>query len=143
MTFANLHPFFVHAPLVLLPTATIGVWLGRRIRKEGFELASLLLTVAAALGALSALVSGLGTDGTFPRDALLDELVRKHQYNGIAVTVIASLAAVLALVERRGLVGSRAFWVRALLLTWASIGVVTAGHSGASLVYLHGAAVKR
>ncbi len=36
--FANIHPFFVHAP-VLIPTAAAMVWLGRRIRTSGFELA--------------------------------------------------------------------------------------------------------
>ena len=45
--FANTHTFFVHAPVVLIPTAAAMVWLGRRIRTRGFELGKYLITVAA------------------------------------------------------------------------------------------------
>jgi uncharacterized membrane protein len=141
--FANLHPFFVHAPLVLIPTAAIMVWLGRMIRKDGFDTATFFITVAAALGALAAMASGLWTEGTFLRDQALDELVNKHAQNGIALTVIASVAGLLAVAEWRGWIGGRAWWLRGLLLTWAAIGAATGGHSGARLVYIHGVAVAR
>jgi uncharacterized membrane protein len=141
MSFANVHPFFVHAPLVLIPTAALMVWLGRIVRKEGFDTATLLLTVAAALCALAAMTSGLLTDGTFPRPDSLNELLTKHEINGIVLTIVASVAALLSIAERRGWLGGRAWWLRALLLTWASIGAFTSGHNGAQLVYLHGAAV--
>lgn len=46
--FANIHPFFVHTPLVLVPVAALMVWLGRKISQPGFDTAVLLLTVFAA-----------------------------------------------------------------------------------------------
>jgi uncharacterized membrane protein len=139
--FANVHPFLVHAPVVLIPTAAIMVLVGRKVRKEGFDTATFLLTVAAAAGTVAALASGLSTDGTFPHDPHVGELIKKHEYNGIALTVITSVAALLAIAEWRRLVRIRLWWLRAALLTWASIGAMTAAHSGATLVYQHGAAV--
>jgi uncharacterized membrane protein len=139
--FANFHPFFVHAPLVLIPTAALMLWLRRFVAKEGFDTATLGVTVAAALGALAAMASGFFAEGTFPSDARLGELVGKHQINGVVLTIIASVAALWALAEWRGLLGKRVWWIRALLLTWATIGAATGGHSGAKLVYVHGAAV--
>jgi hypothetical protein len=139
----NHHPFFVHAPIVLIPLAAVMVWLSRAVRKEGFETATLLITLAGVAGALGALISGLLADGSFPADAMLAELVQKHEYNGIAVTVIGSVAALVSLAEWRGFLPKKVWWIKGALLTWCAIGCFTGGHSGAHLVYEHGAAVAR
>jgi len=141
--FVNLHPFFVHAPIVLVPSAAIMVWLGRRIRKEGFDTATFLVTIAAALTALVALASGLWASATVLHDGALAELVHKHQANGIALTAVTAVAALAAVAEWRGWVRRPIWWLRGALLTWAAIGVVFSAHNGATLVYLHGAAVVR
>lgn len=80
--FLNVHPFFVHAPLVLIPLAAVMTWLGRKVRKDGFDTATLLITLAAALAALAAMGTGWSTKGTFPRDEALRELMEKHETNG-------------------------------------------------------------
>jgi uncharacterized membrane protein len=139
--FANIHPFFVHAPLVLIPTAAAMVWVGRAVRKDGFDTATLLITIAAALGALAAMTSGYLTDGTFVADEATRVLLNQHQINGTVLAIVSSLAALMAVAERRGLVGRRAWWLRAAILLWATVGVVFNGHNGAQLVYQHGVAV--
>src|ERR1022692_479047 len=45
------------------------VWLGRRIRTRGFELATHVITVAAAATALMAMLTGLQARATVSRDA--------------------------------------------------------------------------
>lgn len=142
--FANVHPFFVHAPLVFVPAAALLVWLGRRTPSEGFFRATLLVTFAAALGAWGALASGLvaaASLATGANGATLGELIGQHQIQGIVLTSITTAASVVALAEWRGWIGRRAWWVRGALLTWASLGVLATGHSGATLVYQHGAGV--
>jgi hypothetical protein len=59
----------------------------------------------------------------------------------IALTVVSKVPALVAIAEWRRVLGARAWWARALLLTWASTGVVFSGHNGATLIYLHGGAV--
>ena len=139
--FANVHPFLVHAPLVLIPTAALMVWLGRKIGKEGFDTATALITVAAALCALAAMASGLWARETFPHDETIGALMKQHQINGIVLTAVASLAALLVVAEWQGWIGRRVWWLRGALLTWAAIGAFFSGHNGATLVYIHGAAV--
>jgi hypothetical protein len=58
--FTNIHTFFFHPPVVLVPTAR-RPWSGsgRRIRTSGFELATYVITVAASATALMAMLAGL------------------------------------------------------------------------------------
>ena len=128
--FANVHPFFVHAPLVLIPATALMTWAGRWMREGGFETATRLLVVAAALGAVAAMTSGLLTDGTFAHDAPLGAIIRQHEINGIVVTAILSVTALVTIAEWRRMIPSRLWWIRAALLTWATVGTFTIGHSG-------------
>jgi uncharacterized membrane protein len=139
--FANLHPFFVHAPLVFIPTAAAMVWLGRAIRKEGFDTATLLVTLAGATGAIIALATGLQAASSAEAPALA-EFVYKHKTNGIALTVVTTIATLVSLAEWRGWLTKKAWWLKGALLTWAAIGTVFSGHNGAVLVYRHGVAVQ-
>jgi uncharacterized membrane protein len=139
--FLNIHPFFVHAPLVLLPLAAIMTWLGLLLRKDGFDTATRLITLAAALSALAAMGSGLSAKGSFPVNAALGALMAKHESNGIVLTVLSSIAALLAIGQWRGILGKRSFCVRTAILTFVAIGVFFSGFMGAQMVYLHGAAV--
>jgi uncharacterized membrane protein len=141
MSFANVHPFFVHAPLVLIPLAAVMSALGRRIKQPGFDLAVLLITVGAALGALAAMVSGLTAPATFAQSAAMAETLQKHQINGVILGAVSSLIALLAIAEWRGLGKNWLWWVRMALLVWVSVGAVFSGHNGARLVYQYGAAV--
>jgi hypothetical protein len=133
----NLHPFFVHAPLVLIPLAAVFVWFRRA---NGL---TLFVTVAAAIAALVAMASGLVALDTIVVEPGFAEVLRQHRINGIVLAAVSSVAAMLAVAEWRGWITARAWWVRALVLTWMSVGTFYAGHSGATLVYVHGVAVKR
>ena len=66
------------------------VWLGRRIRTRGFELATYLITVAAAATAVMAMLTGLHARATVSRDALAD-LMQEHLTNRVAVILWAKL----------------------------------------------------
>lgn len=141
-TLTNVHPFFVHAPLVLIPTAALLVWLGRKQPSDGWLRAIRLSVLGAWLGAVAALLSGLVANSTIVATGALAAMINQHQTNGIVLTAITSVAAILTLCEWRGWLSQRAWWVRGALLTWATIGVFTIGHSGATMVYRHGVGVQ-
>jgi hypothetical protein len=67
------------------------VWLGRRIRTRGFELATYLITVAAAATAVMAMLTGLQARATVSRDALPADLMQEHLTNGVAAILWAKL----------------------------------------------------
>jgi uncharacterized membrane protein len=141
--FVNIHPFFVHAPVGLIPIAATMIWVGRKIKKDGFDTATFLIVVAAALASIASMLSGLQASDTVPQDAALAELVWQHKINSIVVTIVTSVVALLAIADWRRWIKWRLWWVRGALLTWAAIGVAFSAHGGATLVYKHGAAVVR
>jgi hypothetical protein len=53
------------------------------------------------------------------------------------------VAAVVAMMEWRGWISRRIFWLRAALITWAAIGTVFSAHVGAQMVFLYGAGVAK
>jgi hypothetical protein len=62
------------------------VWLGR-----GFELATYLITVAAAATAVMAMLTGLQARATVSRDALLADLMQGHLTNSVAAILWVKL----------------------------------------------------
>ena len=138
--YANFHPFFVHAPLAFIPLALVMTVLGRRNRDAGFNRATLLVTVAAGLTALVAMATGLRATNTLT-GAPLGLPLDQHQINGCALGIVCGISALLATGEWLGWLGNRAWWLRAAMIAWCTIGCFFCGHSGAKLVYQHGAAV--
>jgi len=63
------------------------VWLGRRIRTRGFELATFLIAVAAAATAVMATLTGLQARATVSRDAPVADLMQEHLTNGVAADI--------------------------------------------------------
>src|ERR1039458_7561338 len=86
-----------------------------------------------------AMLTGLQARATVSRDALLADLMQEHLTNGVAVTMATCVAAVVAMMEWRGWISRRIFWLRAALITWAAIGTVFSAHVGAQMVFLYGA----
>ena len=66
------------------------VWLGRRIRTRGFELATYVERADVAT-AVMAMLTGLQARATVSRDALLADLMQEHLTNGVAVILWAKL----------------------------------------------------
>jgi uncharacterized membrane protein len=134
------HPFFVHAPLVLIFFSAVFLWIGRKLKQDAWDLATLFVTCCAALTAVAAVISGfLAADalqGAFP-----DE-VFQHRTNAIVITSLILVCAVLALLERRRVIAPKLWWIRAALCSFAAWGVFFNGWSGAQLVYVHGASVR-
>lgn len=139
--FLNLHPFFVHVPLVLLPLAAVMGVLGRKAGNEGFETATRLITLAGAIGGVTAVFSGWAADGSFHTTPALRALIEQHEVSGLAAAGLAAVAAGIAVAQLRGAAAPWLLWARTGLLAFAAVAVVIGGHQGAQLVYLHGAAV--
>lgn len=142
----NLHPAFVHFPIVLLPVALLFEAAGlvrRGVRWPAH--AAAVLYAAAAVAALAALWTGeRAADGLVDVPATMQPYIAEHSdwahYTAWTLGILAVLRIGLALWERRR---PRA-GLRAVALAGALAGMallaVTADHGGA-LVFRHAVAV--
>ena len=128
----NIHPFFVHAPLVLIPLTALFVVLTRFIRRDGFELAALLINAGAALAAIAAMWTGYVAKDSVTANPAFAELLTQHQINGSILPGIITVVAALSFAQWRGWLKGWAFWLRLALLIWATVGTFYGGHSDCS-----------
>lgn len=130
----RLHPSLVHVPIGLLMFALLfEVW-GVRKRGPVPSAAGLPCLLFGALGALAAAGSGWLLAGHDDPGRSAAELLFWHRWLGVALAVLASVAAALAL---RGRKGDRPGAVEAsrFLLCFVAPLVAVVGHLGGSMVH--------
>lgn len=137
----NLHPVFVHFPLVLLPLSFVFLLLGRLKKWDNFELMGLWLLWLGTLGALAAAGTGLLAEEQVSVPAAADAVIELHETLGKLSAGLALVLSVLSLVGRRWKVPglSTALLVGLLLLS----GMLAVGADrGGLLVYHYGVSVR-
>lgn len=130
----NVHPLFVHIPVVLLPLAlafqVAAVWQQR----QDCQQAALWLLLLGTLGALASAGSGLLAEAevTVPEPAW--DVIELHKMLMLVVTALAVLLSLVALVRRRRLTARLRVFLLVGLLVLSGVLVVGA-HRGGQLVY--------
>ena len=137
----NLHPMFVHYPLVLLPLALVfQTWavLGRR--EDAGRVARWLLWIGA-VGALAAAGTGLLAEGSVEHPEAAHEVIELHETLMLTTAGLAAGLAVLAAIFRKK---SQRLIQTVLLvgLLATNIVLVIGADRGAQLVYEFAVGVK-
>ncbi len=138
----NVHPLFVHFPIVLWLTALLfwglALWLERDVL---WDMGRWLLYLGA-LGALAAVGTGLWAEEHLGHDSPAHDLVHVHRNWMLSTTGLGLVTAVVAFATRsRTSRGARWGLCGLLLLT---VAVMTLGADrGARLVYGHGIGTTR
>jgi len=140
----DLHPFFVHFPVAVIPVAVIlGLWSLIQRRNRGIRHAFRLCLLIAVLFALGAVLSG---GRASERATLLvpHSLLEAHEELGtwtFWLIVTASLLELLSAVRRLGAWPVPLHSLAFVLVVSAVITTALAGHRGAEMVFRYGAGV--
>ena len=128
------HPFLVHFPVALILCAfvTEAVAASKRSERLG-DAAAVMITIAAWVSILAA-VAGFARASTHTVEPELQSIFAVHRIAGVAVPVLAFLAAGLVAGVRRSGQVWELFLYRAVLAL-AAVAAAIAGHHGAELVY--------
>jgi len=138
----NLHPVFVHFPLVLLPLALVFQLLGMLRKSHEWQRVALVLLVLGTVGAAAAVLSGLEAEEEVEVPEAAVEAIEQHE---ILMKICGGFALLLTVL---GLLGRR-FEARAMpviLLAGLALlnGLLVIGADrGALLVYKHGVSVAK
>jgi uncharacterized membrane protein len=138
----NIHPVFVHFPVVLLPLALVVQALALWHRREDCHRAALWLLWLGTLGALAAAGTGLLAEKKVFVPEPGWEVIELHETLMLVATGLAAALSVLALVLRRRLTRSIQILLLVGLLALSGVLVVGADRGG-QLVYQFGVSVQK
>lgn len=138
----NAHPYFVHFPIVLLPTALLFWVLAVVFRRDDlFRFGSWLLCLGI-LSAAVAVATGLWAMDRMGHDFPGHDLVHVHRDFMLVASALAALAAIAAFFARN----TRRRLVRGMLSAGLLAAVLVAAlgaDRGARLVYVHGIGTRK
>lgn len=138
----NLHPVFVHAPVVLLPLALVFQALAVAWRREEWQRIALCFLYLGTLGALAAAGTGLLAEETVEHPEAAHEVIELHETLMLTTTGLAVLLSVVALALRRRLTRSVQILLLGGFLVLSGLLVVGADRGG-QLVFQYGVAVQQ
>jgi len=137
----NIHPIAVHFPIALLVTAVICDFLFLIYKKDRYSEAGTILTIAALIGAVLAVVSGLLAEESVKVSSAAEEIIESHELFGFISLGALSVLAVVRIALRDNL--KKLSIVILFICGLASAGVVGyCAYLGGELVYKYGTGVE-
>jgi uncharacterized membrane protein len=133
----NIHPIVVHFPIALYSTSLLLSILGMVARRPSMHRVALWNLVLGTLGALAAVWTGLGAEGTVKHSFEIHEVMEMHERFGIMTLGLGLVAVGWGLASRRWPLG----WMRGmgLFIVAGLVGVMAlTAHLGGRLVYEFG-----
>lgn len=136
----NVHPVFVHFPIVLFPLSFLLYLLSLKCPQKGFPCTAQLTLILAELSVIITMVSGLLAEDSFSHNETIHHIMETHE---ALAYFIVSIGAVVTLWSffRRDL-KPRFFGAFLGLLVLVCVSVLLNADLGGRMVFVHGAAVK-
>lgn len=137
----NIHPLFTHFPIALL-LASLGFYLlGLIFKKEHFLKTGQWTLYFGALGAGTAVWTGLQAANTVPHDDTTHAMMTAHQYLGVTVLVLSVILSLWLLISKSSLPKFKPVFVGGLVLI--AILLLQQVDFGGRLVFFHGVGMGR
>jgi uncharacterized membrane protein len=133
----NAHPFFVHFPVVLWPTA-LAFWLVGVLRgRDGAWRTGTVLACLAVIAAIPTVVTGLAAEEQF-HDHDQPWMEKIHVHRNFMLVTSAAAAALAIVAVTRWAKSRRARWILVAALGAVNVLAALGADRGAELVLRHG-----
>lgn len=136
----NVHPVFVHFPIVLLPMALLFYGLGISFKWRAWIVAGRVTLYLAFAAVIIAVLTGLAGAGSFPHGEEVERVMRTHKHTAYIVLGLTGILVLWSFWQANQI--PRASWAFLAVIAIASYFVLQNGDLGGRMVYVQGAAVK-
>lgn len=136
----NVHPVFVHFPIVLFPLSFCFYLLSFKSPQKGVQYTAQLTLVLAELSAIIAMVSGLLAEDSFSHNETIHHIMETHEALAYFIVAIGAVITVWSFIRQNlkprfltGFIG---------LLALVCLSIFLNADLGGRMVFVHGAGVK-
>jgi len=136
----NLHPAFVHFPIVLFPTSFLFYVVGAFTGKPGLKKAGQILLGLAVVSTVVAIISGRLAAASIPHNETIHHMMETHERMAYLIVGVGGLLFLWSFWGRESQPRGGIFFL--ILLGVATLLVFMNADLGARMVYVQGAAVK-
>lgn len=136
----NLHPIFIHFPIVLIPTSFLFYLIGWKLRKEGILNAAHLILLLAFGSAIAAVISGYLARESIPHNETIHHIMQTHEKTGYLIVGIGGALSLWSFFRKAGY--PRVFPAFLGALAALCLLVFLNADLGGRMVFIHGAGVK-
>jgi len=136
----NLHPIFIHFPIVLFPISFLFYVLAWRWRKEGILTSAHFLLLLATVSSIAAAISGYLAGESIPHNETIHHIMETHEKTGYGNVALGGVLSLWSFLRKEA--RPRGYPVFLGLLAVLCLTVFLSADLGGRMVYIHGAGVK-
>lgn len=136
----NVHPVFVHFPIVLFPLSFFFYLLHLKIQQKGFQCAARFTLILAELSALITMATGLLAEDSFSHNETIHHIMETHEALAYFIVSVGAVATLWSFFHRD--LRPRFFAGFMGLLVLVCVSVLLNADLGGRMVFVHGAGVK-
>ena len=136
----NIHPIFVHFPIVLFPVSLFFYFLAWVTQKNGIGTSAQILLLLGLLSAIIATITGLLAKESFPHDEVIHHIMQTHEK--IAYLILSAGGVLFAWSFFKKQNHPRFFPAFIMIFSGLCLTIFLSADLGGRMVFLHGASVK-
>lgn len=136
----NVHPLFVHFPIVLFPLSLFFYVLSIKIQKNGLRLGAHLILLLAAISVIITTVTGLIAENSITHNKTIHTMMETHETMGYFIIVMGIILGLWSFIRK----GDKPYFFAGFIgmLSLVCLSILLNADLGARMVFVHGAGVK-
>lgn len=136
----NLHPIFIHFPIVLFPISFLFYLIAWKWRNVGALWAARLILLVAFGSAIAAAISGYLAGESIPHNETIHHIMQTHEKTGYLIVGVGGLLSLWSFFRKEG--RPRLYPAFLGVLAALCLLIFLSADLGGRMVFIHGAGVK-